>query len=146
MTQFKAHNGFTKTFDGLLHDIFNEMPATFGKTMREDVFSFPPVNITEKKDSYHLEVAAPGLQKADFSVKLDGNILTISTEKKQETKEETDKTIRREFSYKAFKRSFTLDDKIDATSIVAKYENGILKLELAKKEEVKAGAKDITIL
>ena len=60
MTQFKTHNGFTKSFDGLLHELFSEMPATIGKTMREDVFSFPPVNITEKTDSYQLDVAAPG--------------------------------------------------------------------------------------
>lgn len=146
MTQFKTHNGFTKSFDGLLHELFSEMPATIGKTMREDVFSFPPVNITEKTDSYQLDVAAPGWDKADFSIKLDGKILTISAEKKQEMKEEADKIIRREFTYKGFKRSFTLDDKIDAGSIVAKYENGILKLTLAKREDVKAGVKDITIL
>ena len=85
------------------------------------------------------------MDKADFNVKLDGNILTIRAEKKQETKDETSKSIRKEFSYKSFKRSFTLDEKIDAASINAKYENGVLKVELPKKEETKAVAKEITI-
>jgi len=53
--------------------------------------------------------------------------------------------IRKEFSYKSFKRSFTVDEKIDAANITARYENGILKLELPKKEEVKSGSKEITI-
>ena len=53
--------------------------------------------------------------------------------------------ILKEFSYRSFKRSFTVDEKIDATNITAKYENGILKLDLPKKEEVKGGTKEITI-
>jgi HSP20 family protein len=146
MTQFKAQNNFGKTFDGLLNEIFNEIPSTLGKTMREDVFSFPPVNITEKVGSYHLEVSAPGMEKADFSIKLDGNLLTVTGEKKETVKEDGEKIIRREFSSKSFKRSFTLDEKIDADNIAAKYENGILLIDLAKKEEVKNGAKEITIL
>jgi HSP20 family protein len=121
------------------------MPA-LGKNIREDLFGFPPVNISENNLAYHLELAAPGMEKTDFKVTLDGNILTISTEKKAETKDENVKNIRREFSYKAFKRSFTVDEKIDAANIAAKYENGILKLELPKKEETKAVAKEISIL
>ncbi len=146
MTQFRSNSPVVKTFDGFLNEIFNDMPAAFGKTVREDVFSFPPVNITEKKDAYYLEVSAPGMDKADFSVKLDGNLLTISAEKKETVKDETEKTIRREFSSRKFKRSFTLDEKVDAANIVAKYENGILKLQLAKKEEIKNAAKEISIL
>lgn len=145
MTLVKVNNPVAKTFDGLMNDLFNDLPATFGKTFREDVFSFPPVNIVEKGDSYELEVAAPGLEKADFAIKLDGKLLTISAAKKEETKAETDKVIRKEFSSKAFKRSFTVDDKIESASIEAKYENGILKLHLPKKEEVKAVSKEINI-
>ena len=144
MTLVKVNNPVAKSFDGLLNDFFNELPS-FGKKWSDDVFVFPPVNITENANNYHLEVAAPGMDKADFNVKLDGNILTISAEKKQETKDETSKSIRKEFSYKSFKRSFTLDEKIDAASINAKYENGVLKVELPKKEETKAVAKEITI-
>ena len=85
------------------------------------------------------------MDKADFNVKLDGKLLTISAEKKTEAATENEKIIRKEFGYKSFKRSFTLDEKIDAANITAKYENGILALELPKKEEVKGGAKEITI-
>ena len=85
------------------------------------------------------------MEKADFNVKLDGKVLTISTEKKEEKSTENEKMIRKEFSYKSFRRSFTIDDKIDAANIAAKYENGILKLDLPKKEEIKNGAKEITI-
>lgn len=144
MTLVKVNNPIAKSFDGLLNDLFNEMPS-FGKNLREDVFAFPPVNITENVNAYQLDVAVPGMEKTDFNLKLDNNILTISTEKKEEAKDETAKSIRREFSYKAFKRSFTLDEKIDAANIAAKYENGILKVVLPKKEETKAAAKEISI-
>ena len=144
MTLVKVNNPATKTFDGLLNDFFNELPS-FGKKWSDDAFGFPPVNISENAKGYYLEVAAPGMEKADFNLKLDGNILTISAERKNETKDETTKSIRREFSYRSFKRSFTLDEKIDATNINAKYENGVLKVELPKKEETKALAKEITI-
>ncbi|MEO6230840.1 MAG: Hsp20/alpha crystallin family protein [Ferruginibacter sp.] len=145
MTLVKVNNPATKAFDGLMNDLFNDFPAAFGKSIRQDAFSFPPVNILEKGDNYELEVAAPGLEKSDFNIKLDGNLLTISAAKKEEIKNETDKIIRREFSSKTFKRSFTLDEKIDASSIAAKYENGILTLHLPKKEEVKATTKEINI-
>jgi len=145
MTLVKVNNPMTKSFDGLVNDFFNEFPATLGKTIREDVIGFPPVNICENADAYQLEIAAPGLEKSDFNLNLDKNILTISSEKKEENKEENSKLIRKEFSYKAFKRSFTVDEKIDAANISAKYENGILKVALPKKEELKAAPKEITV-
>jgi HSP20 family protein len=145
MTFVKVNNPINKTFDGLMNELFNELPVNFGKSIREDVLHFPPANILEKGGSYVIELAAPGKEKADFNVKLDGKILTISAEKKPEVATENEKVIRKEFGYKAFNRSFTLDEKIDAANITAKYENGILTLELPKKEEVKSGAKEITI-
>lgn len=140
------NNGFGKTFDGMMKDFLNEFPATVSKTFREDVLHFPPVNIIEKENAYSVELSVPGFEKADFNVKLDDKVLTISTEKKEDNNETTDKMIRKEFSYKSFKRSFTLDEKIDADNISAKYENGILKLELPKRENQKAAAKEISIL
>ena len=145
MTLVKVNNPMSKSFDGLMNELFNELPASFGKAMREDVLNFPPVNIVEKNDSYHLQLSAPGFDKADFNIKLDGKLLTISAEKVAEKSTENEKMIRKEFSQKSFKRSFTVDEKIDATGINAKYENGILKLDLPKKEEVKALPKEINI-
>jgi HSP20 family protein len=141
MTLVKTNNPFAKSFDGLMNELFNDLPSTFGKT----VTGFPPVNIVEKHDHYHLQVAAPGFDKADFNIKLEGETLTISAEKKEEVKVETGKVIRKEFGSKSFKRTFTLDEKIDAASISAKYENGILHIDLPKKEEVKAVTKEINI-
>lgn len=145
MTLVKVNNPVTKTFDGLMNDIFNDLPATFGKTFREDVLSYPPVNILENPNAYQLEVAIPGLEKTDFNIKLDANILTISSDKKVTEKAETEKVIRKEFTNKAFKRSFTLDEKIEASAIEAKYENGILILKLPKKEVAKMSSQEITI-
>ena len=145
MTLVKVNNQLSRSFDGLMKDLFNEFPSNLGKTVREDVLHFPPVNILDTAGSYQLEIAAPGLEKADFNVKLENNLLTISTEKKEEKTASAEKMIRREFSQRSFKRSFTIDEKIDAENISAKYENGILKLELPKKEIAKAVAKEINI-
>lgn len=145
MTLVKVNNPLSKTFDGFMKDFFNEFPAAVNKTVREEVLHFPPVNIVERTNDYLVEIAAPGFEKADFNVKLDGKLLTIYTEKKETISESTNKIIRNEFSYRSFKRSFTIDEKIDADRISAKYENGILKLELPKKEEMKASTKEISI-
>jgi HSP20 family protein len=145
MTLVKVNNPVAKTFDGLMNDIFNDFPATFNKNVRQEVLSFPPVNILENANAYHLEVAVPGLDKADFNIKLEGNILTVSSDKKDGSNNETEKVIRKEFSNRAFKRSFTLDEKIEASAIEAKYENGVLKVTLPKKEVAKAITKEITI-
>ncbi len=146
MTLVKVNNPLSKQLDGMMKDFFNEFPSAVSKTFREDVLHFPPVNIVDKADKYLLELASPGFEKADFNIKLEENMLTISTEKKVENVTEGDKVIRKEFSYKTFKRSFTIDEKIDAEHIIAKYENGILSLELPKKEITKASAKEINIL
>jgi len=145
MTLVKVNNPIAKSFDGFFNEFLNDFPAGFGKTMREDFLSFPPVNIIEKADHYHLELSAPGMEKSDFTISLDGNTLTISGNRKEEKTESDHKMIRREFTCKNFKRSFTVDDKIDAGNINARYENGILVLNLPKKEEVKNANKQITI-
>ena len=144
MSYVKVNNNY-RSLDGLMKDLFNEFPSAVSKTVREDVLHYPPVNITDQTANYLVELSAPGYAKTDFAVKLDNNVLTVSTEKKEESITENDKMIRKEFGFKSFKRSFTLNEKIDSDNISAKYENGILKLELPKKEISNAGAKDINI-
>ena len=139
------NNPLGKSLDGIMKEFFNEFPSTLSKSVREDVLHFPPVNITDNAESYLVELLVPGYSKADFKVKLAENILTVSAEEKQAEAVEGSKIVRREFSLKAFKRSFTLDDKMDTENISAKYENGLLQLTLPKKEEVKPQAKDISI-
>ena len=92
-----------------------------------------------------LEVIAPGFQKADFQVNLDNNTLTISAEPKDDTENQNEKFIRKEFKQQPFNRSFTIDKNVDAESIVAKYLNGVLTLNLAKKQIVKPSIKEISI-
>jgi HSP20 family protein len=145
MTLVKVNNPIAKSFDGLFNELFNDLPATFGKTVRENVFGFPAVNITETNQNYQISVAAPGLTKSDFNLKLDGNILTISANKNEEATDSNVKVIRNEFNFKTFKRNFTVDEKINAANISAQYENGILIVYLPKKETTAAVVKEITI-
>ena len=147
MTNVKFNSKpFTGTFNNLVDDLFAELPVLFKNDFNNvERKGFVPVNVKETEKGYLLEVVAPGFEKADFKVNLNQNLLTISAEKKEELKEEKEKQIRREYSYRSFKRSFTLDEKIDATNIEASFVNGVLTLNLPKKEEVKASATEIVI-
>ena len=114
----------------------------------EEVTSFHvPVNIQETDKSYELHVVAPGLKKEDFKLNIDKNILNITFEQKEETKEqpETAKWLRSEYRMKSFKRSFTLNDKVDAASIAAKYADGILNISLPKKEVSEPTTHEISV-
>jgi len=135
---------FEKTFNSLFEDIFNSFPSGYAGN-EWNVNGFVPANIRETKDAYQLELVAPGLEKSDFKVNIDKNMLTISSEKKSELKNEDEKMIRKEYSFRSFSRSFTLDDSIDAGKIAAKYEHGVLYVSLPKKEEVKLMPKEISI-
>ena len=147
MTQVKfSRRPLDTTFNSFVDDLLNEMPVLFKNghtpsTLKTDV----PVNIKEADKSYSIDVIAPGFDKADFNINVDKDILTISAEKKDEVKNEGDKEIRKEYSYRSIKRSFTLDEKIDADAIEAKYVNGVLTLNLPKKEQVKVSSKQISI-
>lgn len=101
--------------------------------------TIPMVNIKENNENFEVEMAAPGMNKDDFKVELDGNLLTIVSEKNQENEvKEGERYSRREFSYQSFQRSFQLPKEVvDADKIEAKYENGVLRLLIPKKEEAK---------
>ena len=101
--------------------------------------SVPAVNIRETNDAFEVEMAAPGMSKNDFKVQLEGNTLTISSERRSEKDEkESENYSRQEFSYQSFCRMFTLPkDVVDSENIKAKYEDGVLKLQVPKKEEAK---------
>jgi HSP20 family protein len=104
-----------------------------------------PVNIKETETGYEMELIAPGYEKGDFKINLDKNILTISTEKKTEGNAVADNYIRKEYAQQAFERSFTVEDTIDSENISARYVNGILVLNLPKKQTVKEEVKQINI-
>lgn len=144
MTTVKFNQPALKNFDIFLDNLMNDLPAT-----KNDGMNFPPVNIIETNDDYQLELNVAGRKKEDFKITVDKNILTVSFEKKEdnaeENKEQNKKFVKKEFVIQSFKRSFTLDEKINADAIDAKYENGILLLSLPKKEEVKVLPKEISV-
>ncbi|MDD3721831.1 MAG: Hsp20/alpha crystallin family protein [Lutibacter sp.] len=97
----------------------------------------PALNIKEKKDEFEIELAAPGFDKKDFEVNITDGCLNIMA-KKSESKEEKDENYtRKEFSYNSFEKSLMLPENVMDEKIKAKYENGILKFSLLKKEEAK---------
>lgn len=140
---------FDGNFNSFVDDLFADFPTFFKNDFNiSERKGMVPVNVKETENGFTLEVVAPGFEKNDFKVNLDSNLLTISADKKTEVNENGEgktKEIRREYSYRSFKRSFTIDDKIDATKIEASYINGILTLNLPKKEAVKAQATEIVI-
>lgn len=140
MTTLKFNQPTLKTLDSFLDNLLNDLPVSNNSSM-----NFPAVNICETKDNYELEFNVPGRKKEDFKITVDKNILSVSFEKSQENKEENKQFIKREFSTQSFKRSFTLDEKINVEDIHAKYENGILYLTLPKKEELKVMPKEISV-
>ena len=103
------------------------------------VTDLPAVNIKENGDHYAVSVAAPGMKKEDFKIELDGTLLTISAERSNQLEENNDERFtRKEFSYESFRRSFTLPKEVvDADKLKAVYENGVLRLQVPKKEEAK---------
>ncbi|MFW0718179.1 Hsp20/alpha crystallin family protein [Pedobacter sp. N23S346] len=128
--------GFNDIFESVLEDNF------FSSRRISNV---PSVNISDSPDAYHIELAAPGLRKEDFKVSVERDMLIISTEKKTESSESEKSYTRREFSYAAFTRSFTLPESADVDRIQASYQEGVLKLSLPKKEEAKAISRQIEI-
>jgi HSP20 family protein len=97
----------------------------------------PAVNIVENDNHYEISLAAPGMKKDDFSIDVEGNILTVSAEKEDKKEEKEGKYTRKEYNYSSFSRSFTLPDWVTKDKIDASYENGLLKLVLPKTEEAK---------
>ena len=100
--------------------------------------TLPAVNVKEDKDAFMIEVAAPGMKKEDFRIDYDNGRLTISSEHKHESKEKSENYSRKEFSYQSFQRSFTVPENVvNGDKITAGYKDGILNIELPKREEVK---------
>ena len=127
----------------------NYHPSMFDNWFDNDLFNWeynnheaeatlPAVNIKENADAFKVEMAVPGFDKKDFKINLDHNILTISSEKKVENEHKNgERYTCREYSYQSFSRSFTLPDAANGDKISAKYENGILNVEIPKREEAK---------
>lgn len=120
-----------------------EKSNLFGK-----MTTLPPVNITDNADGYVLSLAVPGMKKEDFKIALDGALLTISAQEEDAREEKEEKFTRREYNFRSFSRSFTLPEDVKSEYIEARYEDGLLKIVLPHKEELKRSAaiRQITVV
>jgi HSP20 family protein len=110
----------------------------FNRDFSETNTTLPSVNIKETEDKFGVEVAVPGFNKKDFNIELNNNELTISSEKKEENEQkEGERYTRREFSYQSFRRTFTLPNSVDGEKISAQYQDGVLHVDIPKREEAK---------
>lgn len=131
LVKFSYPSLFDRFFENDLFDWSNQNFSSTNTTL-------PSVNIKESNDDFEVEVAAPGFDKSDFKIELNNDVLTISSDKNLESEtNEGQQFTRREFSYQSFSRSFTLPNIADSEKIEAKYENGILRVVIPKKEEAK---------
>jgi len=128
--------GFNDVFDSIFNDTF------FNDRM---IARVPAVNISESENNYHVELAAPGLTKEDFKLNLDRDQLSISVETSVEHQDNQKNYSKREYSYGTFIRSFTLPESADYNQIEAAYQDGILRIDIAKREEAKIVRRQIDI-
>src|SRR5882757_4756387 len=146
MTLVKFNEG--KNRNSLAGPVFNDIfESIMNDTFLSDrmVSRVPAVNISETDGHYHIELAAPGIKKEDFKLNLDRDVLTISAEHQSEQTGNDKKYNKCEYNYTSFVRSFTLPDSADDEGIEAEYSDGILKINVAKRDEARIASRQIEI-
>ena len=123
--QAVAHNFFN--FSDLMSDFFGN------ESYNDNYKAIPKANISEDKNKYQIELAVPGLDKKNIKVEIDKDILKVHHESSEKKESGNDMYSRREFRYNGFTRTFIIPESVDDSKMKAKYENGILMLELPKK-------------
>jgi HSP20 family protein len=143
LIKFKNDRLNNPSFNDIIDDFFNrEVPTLFRPLTNQ---TLPAVNVAETKDGYRLEVALSWNQN-DVNINLDGNLLSISGEHQTKQNEDGEQYTRREFSRSSFSRTFTLPETVDAERIAADFQNGLLVINVPKREEAKKkGPKTIQI-
>lgn len=135
--QSRGSNVSVPRFSSWVDNFFdNELGTGFLSNFNTGM-SLPAVNIKEEADNFKLEIAVPGMNKDDFNVDVDNKVLSISSEKTEEHDKSDENYTRREFGYSSFKRTFMLPDSVDSDKIKATYKDGILNVNLPKREEAK---------
>mgnify|MGYP004525120275 CR=1 FL=1 len=127
---------FNNVFDSLFSDALSK---------NYSISKMPAVNISENAEAYVIEVAAPGLNKADFQLNVKKDTLSLWVEKKAAEDQVEKDFSRREFDYSSFARSFRLPESVDADKISAEYISGVLYITVAKKDESSNAPKTITV-
>ncbi len=142
LIKWQGNRGSWPVLSRLFDDFWNDTSFDWNnRNFSSTSTTIPSVNIKETENDYEVEMAAPGMKKEDFKITLDGNLLMISSEKRSDNEEQNEQYTRKEFSYQSFQRSFQLPkDVVDEESIQARYENGVLRLIVPKKEEAKKKA------
>lgn len=136
LVKFKRPNVL---FPSIMDDFWKDLPSM------ETATFVPSANIKEEENGYVLDLSAPGYNKADISIAVENDVLTISGSHQEQTEEKRENFLTREFRTGSFKRSFNLGKLIDTDKINAKYENGILHVELPKVETAVRKTKEITV-
>lgn len=139
MALLKRNNGGMLSFRPSINDFFDTDGFLFDKLWKGE--TIPAVNISESDKGFEIELAAPGMKKGDFKVKVENGMLTISAEKKEEKEEKQKNYTRQEYRYDSFIRSFTLPENAKEDDFKAQYEDGMLRLHVGKKETTPAVAK-----
>lgn len=114
---------------------FEEMLNENKREMTNEYVWKPRANVMEQEDRFEIELAVPGMNKEDFSISIEKDLLTIEASSTEETKEQNANFTRREFAYGKLSRAFSLPENVDRDAIKAEYVNGILKLTLPKTEK-----------
>ena len=133
-------NSLIPAMSRFLDDDWNNLFEWRNRNYSSSTTTLPSVNVKETGDEFVVEMAAPGMKKDDFDIQLENNMLTIRSEMSRENNEQDEdgKYSRREFSYQSFQRSFNLNNQVvDDANIQATYEDGILRLNIPKREEAK---------
>lgn len=141
LIRWNPESSFFPAMSNWMDDFFAEnwpKPAVKG-------ISIPAVNVTETKNAFKLNVAAPGFKKDDFKLEVQNGYLTISGETKEEKEDKDEKYTRQEYSYSTFSRSFTLPESVKGEDISAQYADGVLKVTLPKKKTEEKPTKQIAV-
>ena len=131
MSLIKWNDGFRPMISSLVDDWFTD---DFFSSLKKEWM--PAANVRETDDAFVLEVAAPGMEKKDFSIKLDKGLLTVKAESSEKTDEQHEEYTRKEFSYKTFSRSFWMPENVLEDEIEAVYKKGVLTVTIPKSKEI----------
>jgi HSP20 family protein len=128
---------FNDTWDRLFDPFFDALPSRTNRT--------PAIDVKETDDAYSLEAELPGITEKDIEVKLEGNMLTLSTKEEERKEEKKDNYLLKERKSYRFSRSFVVPEDVNAEKISAEFKNGLLTLSLPKSEKAKPKLLEIKV-
>ncbi|MFM2139155.1 MAG: hypothetical protein RJA57_1462 [Bacteroidota bacterium] len=144
-THHALRSSSEKRLSDLVEDFFNGWPRVHASGINEPLTKDQvPTNVYKTATGYQIELIVPGFDKSDIRVTAENGLLTVTGEHSNKTHENDDR-VRTEYRFRSFKKSFTIDDRIDATCTEASYVNGVLALNLPLRAEVKSQATTIEI-